>query len=322
MALYLLLLSLLLIATKGDPDSCQTDSCETKSSPYISKTPNKTPRTTISNEQSKFYHENGYIFIREMFTNEEMDLLRTTIENDKTISNNTMPMKDSNNKESKLTLWFHLRNDDLYSMFARSSSIYNILHKLIDDEPYHFHSKIMYKEPRIGGAWNYHQDFGYWYNQGVLYPDSALSVMIAIDDHTVENGCLNILAKSHLYGRIDHGIYNDQQIMDPKRFDIMNENCETINVELNRGDVLIWHSNLVHWSEENKSDYWRRALIMGYNGKNAPVYNDFEESIIIGYEKIEQIHDDEIINCGLKGHTKGRTDFLTLEKNIESFKEE
>ena len=49
------------------------------------------------------------------------------------------------------------------------------------DEPYHYHSKMSIKEPRVGGAWNWHQDYGYWYLNGCLFPDMA-SAFIAVDD--------------------------------------------------------------------------------------------------------------------------------------------
>ena len=35
---------------------------------------------------------------------------------------------------------------------------------------YHYHSKLMLKEPEVGGAWVWHQDYGYWYQNGCLYP--------------------------------------------------------------------------------------------------------------------------------------------------------
>ena len=35
---------------------------------------------------------------------------------------------------------------------------------MLGDEVYHFHHKMMVKEPRVGGAWEWHQDYGYWYS--------------------------------------------------------------------------------------------------------------------------------------------------------------
>jgi hypothetical protein len=41
-------------------------------------------------------------------------------------------------------------------------------------EPYHSHTKVLLKEPRAGGAWEWHQDFGYYYNEGLLQPEKVV----------------------------------------------------------------------------------------------------------------------------------------------------
>ena len=65
-------------------------------------------------------------------------------------------------------------------------------------------------EPRVGGRWEWHQDFGYWYEVGCLQPEKMLSVMVAIDAATVENGCLEVLRGSHKLGRLHHGNTGEQ----------------------------------------------------------------------------------------------------------------
>ena len=55
---------------------------------------------------------------------------------------------------------------------------------------------MILKDARTGGAWAWHQDYGYWYQNGVLFPD-LVSVMTAVDRSTRENGCLQVLRGSH-----------------------------------------------------------------------------------------------------------------------------
>ena len=83
-------------------------------------------------------------------------------------------------------------------------------------EVYHYHSKMILKEPRVGGAWEWHQDYGYWYQNGCLFPDMA-SCLIAIDPATRANGCLQVLRGSHRMGRIEHGRFGGQTGADPER---------------------------------------------------------------------------------------------------------
>ena len=50
---------------------------------------------------------------------------------------------------------------------------------LLGGEVYHYHSKMIMKDARVGGAWAWHQDYGYWYQNGVLFPLLA-SAFIAV----------------------------------------------------------------------------------------------------------------------------------------------
>ncbi len=61
----------------------------------------------------------------------------------------------------------------------------------------------------MGGAWEWHQDYGYWYNNGCLLPDMA-SCLMGIDRATKANGCLQVLKGSHHMGRIEHLKTGDQ----------------------------------------------------------------------------------------------------------------
>src|SRR5690606_32646886 len=106
------------------------------------------------------------------------------------------------------TLWNH-PGDDLFGRVARSVRIVEAMEALLGGEVYHYHSKLMLKEPRVGGAWEWHQDYGYWYNNGCLYPLMA-SCLIALDRATQANGCLQVLRGSHLIGRIEHGQFGEQ----------------------------------------------------------------------------------------------------------------
>ena len=47
------------------------------------------------------------------------------------------------------------------------------------------------KDAKVGGAWAWHQDYGYWYQNGILFPNLC-SVMIAVDKATEENGCMQV----------------------------------------------------------------------------------------------------------------------------------
>ena len=77
--------------------------------------------------------------------------------------------KDQDGKSSKLLVWNQPVPDaNVFNCVARSRRLVNAAERLLGgQEVYHWHSKLMLKEPAVGGAWEWHQDYGYWYNQGL-----------------------------------------------------------------------------------------------------------------------------------------------------------
>ena len=108
------------------------------------------------------------------------------------------------------------------------------------------------KEPEVGGAWEWHQDYGYWYNYGCLAPN-MLSIYVALDSATKENGCLQVLKGSHKLGRLDHIRESGQMNVASDRLTAAHNRFKKIYVELDAGDAVVFHCNLLHGSDANNS---------------------------------------------------------------------
>ena len=148
-----------------------------------------------------------------------------------------MAAKMPTGHETKLALWNHA-GDDLYSMFARSPRIVDRMEQVLGGEVYLYHMKMMLKEPRVGGAWEWHQDYGYWYHNGCLLPLLA-SCLIAVSRANQANGCLQVLRGSHLMGRIDHGKTGDQTGRRSRtECNVALERMELVYVECEPGDAI------------------------------------------------------------------------------------
>jgi ectoine hydroxylase-related dioxygenase (phytanoyl-CoA dioxygenase family) len=170
------------------------------------------------------------------------------------------------------------------------------MERLLGGEVYHYHHKLILKEPRTGGAWEWHQDYGYWYNNGCLEPLLA-SCMIAVDRATRENGCLEVLRGSHKMGRIDHGKVGDQTGADLERVSAAFERFERVYCELAPGDAIFFDCNLLHCSAQNHSENPRWALICCYNAaRNDP----YKESRHPRYSYLEKWPDERILELGGK----------------------
>jgi hypothetical protein len=241
------------------------------------------------------YERNGYVLVKGMFDADEIGLLRRAAKEDRQLDQHSFGRGDGEGGTVRLSLWNH-PGDTLYGMFARCQTIVNSAEKLLDGEVYHYHSKMIMKDAKVGGAWAWHQDYGYWYQNGVLFP-LLTSASIAVDPATKENGCLQVLKGSHLLGRIDHVLTGDQAGADLERVHEAQKRLELVYVEMDPGDVLFFHANLLHRSDQNKSDNPRWSMICCYNAaRNDP----YKEAHHPRYTPLHKVPDSAIREAGLR----------------------
>jgi ectoine hydroxylase-related dioxygenase (phytanoyl-CoA dioxygenase family) len=265
----------------------------------------------LSEAQIREYHRDGYLIIRNFCNKQEVDKLYTTAIEDSILTKNALDLSDMSGKKTRLSLWFTPGND-VFGYLTRSERIVNAVAQLMDtDTPVcHFHSKLMQKEPKVGGAWEWHQDYGYWYKNQFMYPDQLVSVMTALTKANKENGCLQVIRGSHKLGRVNHGFSGEQVGADMVMVNNALRTMELVYVELAPGDALIFHSNLLHRSEANLSDQPRWSIISCYNAQSNPAYNEQSES---WKTPIEVVPDEAILSW--EADSFSNADFLKKEND-------
>lgn len=258
---------------------------------------------TFSNEQLKQYHKDGYFHMKNLFDKEEIGLLHKSATADRTLDNKSYGRQDGEGGTVRLSLWNH-PGDNIYGMFARCERMVNRAEQILDDEVYHYHSKMILKDARIGGAWAWHQDYGYWYQNGVLYPN-LVSVFIAVDPSTKENGCLQVIKGSHLLGRVDHVLTGEQSGADMERVDEALNRLDLVYVVMEPGDAVFFHANMLHRSDQNKSENSRWSMICCYNAKSNDPY---KESHHPRYTPLKKVDDNAIKMAGISRFDKDGSD--------------
>ncbi|MEM7535910.1 MAG: phytanoyl-CoA dioxygenase family protein [Chloroflexota bacterium] len=253
----------------------------------------------LTNTQAQAFHEDGYVIAHQFFNNEEIDLLRRTALADRALEASSYGRDDGEGGTVRMSLWNH-PGDAIYGMIARSRRVVESSELLLGGEVYHYHSKMILKDAKVGGAWTWHQDYGYWYNNGALFP-LMLSVSIAVDPATRENGCMQVLKGSHQMGRIDHGKTGDQTGADMERVTEAEKMLERVYCEMDAGDALFFHCNILHRSDQNRSDNPRWSLICCYN---AARNNPYKESGHPRYTPLHKVDDSAILDVGRKRFDK------------------
>ena len=265
----------------------------------------------ISENQLQSFNRDGYLILKNFFSNAEIDKLYEVALQDDAMRKNALDLNDQSGRKTKLSLWFTPGND-VFGYMTRSKRIIEVIKPLLDsDSPVcHFHSKLMQKEPRVGGAWEWHQDYGYWYKNQFMFPDQLISVMVALTEANKANGCLQVIKGSHKLGRVNHGFAGEQVGADMVFVNNALKTMELVYCELQPGDALIFHSNLLHRSEANLSDKPRWSIISCYNSQSNLAYNETS----IAYKVPVSVVPDEAI-LQWPAESLSNADFLKKEND-------
>jgi ectoine hydroxylase-related dioxygenase (phytanoyl-CoA dioxygenase family) len=261
-------------------------------------------------EQRAAYERDGFVLIRSLFDTEEIALLRGAIETDPQLHASLYDRNDASGKATRMATWNH-PGDSVYGLAARSHRVVDTMEEMLGGEVYHYHSKLTAKEPRDGGAWEWHQDYGYWYHNGCVFPYMA-SVMVALDKTTRENGCLQVIRGSHHAGRVEHGVLPGQQVgADPRRVEEMLKSLELVYAEMEPGDGLFFHANVMHRSDQNRSENRRWTVLFCYN---AARNNPYLEHHHPQYTPLHKVDDNAIKLAGIK-HADSSDDYFRKNFN-------
>lgn len=265
----------------------------------------------FSENQLKQYQQDGYLIIKGFCSGAEIDKLYGVALADSAMKNNAMDLNDQTGKKTRLSLWFTPGNDP-FGYLVRSEKMVHGVAQLLDSESpvCHFHSKLMQKEPKVGGAWEWHQDYGYWYKNQFIYPDQLMSVMVALTEANKENGCLQVIKGSHKLGRVNHGFAGEQVGADMVMVDNALKTMELVYCELEPGDALFFHSNLLHRSAANLSDRPRWSIIACYNSQSNIAYQETSTAWKI---PVSIVPNEAIMEW--KADSLSKADFLTKDKD-------
>jgi len=124
-----------------------------------------------------------------------------------------------------------------------------------------------------------------------------LQVFIALEDQTLENGCLRIIKNSHKLGMLEHEdiVWNHtghKRRVTHKELKRAYKHGGILNCELKKGDILFFNHLLVHGSSSNQSPFDRKAIIMQVQNTQVPKdkkifekYNNFRKNFFINWMK-------------------------------------
>lgn len=159
----------------------------------------------------------------------------------------------------------HLQHP-VFRMLIHDSRLLDLVESLLGPDIRLIHYQGLYKPARSGGEVGWHQD-NHYFN---VAQNRTISVWLALDDATVENGCMWYLPGQHR-AALEHEQLWDTSVKKGFYFAIRGlDDTEAVPAEVNAGGLAIHHCLMPHRSLKNETDRPRRGIAMHFMDAKMP----------------------------------------------------
>ncbi len=222
----------------------------------------------LSSAQIRSYGENGYLFLEEHFSRDEMDALRGKIDEvgERQAAytgmsydggwggkwrENLLPDGEAGRKTALLSIHNMPFHSAYFTRLLLDEKVTEVMAGLIGPNIQLHHVKMHAKPPREGTAFPMHQDYHYFPHE----QHSMCAYVIFVDDATIENGCLCLYPGSHtqVLPPASDGLY-----LPPSDYPLE----KAMPCPGPAGSVLIFNYRTIHGSFPNTTDATRRILLL------------------------------------------------------------
>ena len=229
----------------------------------------------MTENQKKSWNESGYILIKNFVDDKFCDdmnhevskIIKSIVPEDGTFSHayagdghiairEMKPSPNAKKIEDEISKLFRIHSKGIFNDFINNENLCNILEDILGPNIDCFLSQFIFKNP---GAWGqpWHQDSSYF----PFDREPQVAAWLATSEATLENGCLVVLPGSHRESLHEH-LPDDREGSNYGYTEIKDHDFSLEEpILLNRGDLLLFHSFLMHKSYDNKSDSRRTAMV-------------------------------------------------------------
>jgi ectoine hydroxylase-related dioxygenase (phytanoyl-CoA dioxygenase family) len=218
---------------------------------------------SLAREHQEQYHRDGFVTLRGVFPREEMAGFERE-------SDRLFQRKDLIDSDNIRCRWQNqietgeCRFDcfdpviDLSPAFeklALDERIIGAVSALYGERACLFKDKLIFKPPGAAG-YALHQDYISWES----FPESFVTVIVAIDPADASNGATEVFPGYHTAGCLSprDGMYHE---LTADQVDL----SKGVSLDLEPGDMSIFSGFTPHRSAPNRSDQWRRLAYLSYN---------------------------------------------------------
>ncbi|HEY3290910.1 MAG TPA: phytanoyl-CoA dioxygenase family protein [Anaerolineae bacterium] len=164
-----------------------------------------------------------------------------------------------------------MTDDPFWVRLVSDPRLLDVAEQFIGPDIALFASHYIAKRPFDGQAVLWHQDGSYW----PLDPMEVVTMWLALDDSTPENGCMRVIPGTQTLGLQEMKPRTEvENVLSSGMDDALVDEKHAIDIVLRAGGLSMHHPNIVHGSNANTSAKWRRGLTIRYIPTSTRIVTD------------------------------------------------
>ena len=207
------------------------------------------------------YHEQGWVIPRFRLPADEIDAMRDALD---------ALIRDNPGVRPEKLVSAHIEGDNgegvrgsaKFLELARDPRIVELVSGVIGDDVVLWGCHIFCKPPVEGYETPWHQDGHYW----PIRPLANCTVWVALEESTVENGCLRVIPRSHRDKLLHPHLHEDRSdlTLNQRMADGAFDEAEAIDLELEPGQMSLHEVYMIHGAAANTSAKRRTGVALRY----------------------------------------------------------
>ncbi|MEM8737189.1 MAG: phytanoyl-CoA dioxygenase family protein [Planctomycetota bacterium] len=223
----------------------------------------------LTDSEIKFYQDEGYLYLGGLVRDEALAQLRQDVMEvmEKHLGLSASDLGQATSSADKLRQSSQYLKDSALNELINGEAIKSVAAQLIGGDAHVYLPFTAVKSGGGGGQFHFHQDNNYTRVEPAM---GAINIWVALVDMSPENGCLQIVPRSHRDGLLesrksDDGDFHRQLEVDP---------MTCLPIRMRAGDAVAFTRITVHGSGPNNTDQPRVAYALQYHRSDVRRHNN------------------------------------------------
>ena len=259
----------------------------------------------LDDQQVTQFRDEGYLFLPELFTPEEVAVLR-----DEAVAIYAQQRPEIWREKSgapRTAFAAHTYNE-AFRLLGVHPRMIEPVEQLLGDRLYMHQYKINAKSAFTGDVWQWHQDYGTWARDDGMPEPRAMNIAVFLDEVMPINGPLMLVPKSQTAGDLKaaHDLQTTSYPLWTLDKDTVTKLCHDAEAAYGQGivaptgkpgSVLMFHGNLVHGSAGNITPYPRKVVYLTLNAVSNYIRTPTRPEFIAhrDFTPIQTVDDDALV---------------------------